>query len=197
VADALPQKKKWSLTQEAFDKLLSSLDADRERAGEKYEQIRAGLVRFFQWRGCTHSEDCADETINRAAKKLDEGEEFRDIYTYIHGMARLIALEALKASGKVQAISENLQTNQTVSEEQDDSQLRIECLKLCLEKLPSESRELILNYYEGEKRKKIETRQKMAESLSYSPNVLRNRVYRLREKLQVCVDSCMKKRKKG
>jgi DNA-directed RNA polymerase specialized sigma24 family protein len=195
VADAFPLKKKWSLTQEAFDKLLASLDADRERAGEKYEQIRAGLVKLFQWRGCPFPEDHADETINRVARKLADGEEFRDIYTYIQGVARMVVLEALKASAKEQAISEN-QPNQTLAEEDDDSQLRIECLKLCLEKLPLESREMIMNYYQGEKREKIEGRQKLAGSMSLSPNVLRNRAYRLRDKLQTCVDACMKKQKK-
>jgi DNA-directed RNA polymerase specialized sigma24 family protein len=93
-------------------------------------------------------------------------------------------------------ISENLQPNQISSEEDEDSQLRVECLKHCLEKLPLESREMILNYYQGEKRAKIDSRQKLADSLSLSAHVLRNRAYRLRDKLQTCVDGCMKKREK-
>ena len=43
--DAQPKaKKKWELTREAFDKLLVSLDADREVAAERYEVVRQKLI---------------------------------------------------------------------------------------------------------------------------------------------------------
>jgi hypothetical protein len=74
VADLSAQdRKRWSLTAEAFDKLLVSLDPDRERAGEKYEHLRGGLVCLFEWRGAPFPEDHADEVINRVARKLGEG----------------------------------------------------------------------------------------------------------------------------
>src|ERR671938_30866 len=62
-----------ALTAEAFTKLLARLDPDRERAGEKYEELRRTLVKFFEWRGAPFPEDQADETFNRVARKLDEG----------------------------------------------------------------------------------------------------------------------------
>src|SRR5262245_29135467 len=65
-------RRKWTLTQEAFDKLLATLDEDRERAGEIYLEIRSNLVRFFEWRGCPFPEDHADETFNRVAKRAEE-----------------------------------------------------------------------------------------------------------------------------
>ena len=37
------RKKDWTLTKEAFERLLDSLDANRERAGEKYENVRRKL----------------------------------------------------------------------------------------------------------------------------------------------------------
>ena len=192
MANVLPRTKKWDLTQEAFDKMLACLDADRERAGEKYEQIRFSLVRFFQWRGCRFSEDHADETINRVARKLGQGEEFRDIYTYTHGVARMVVMEVSKTAGREQSLAENLQPTQPVLEDDGDLQERAECLKPCLEGLPLESREMIVKYYQGERGAKINNRQKLAEAFSVSPHVLRNRAFRLREKLQDCVDRCMK-----
>ena len=45
----------------------------------------------------------ADETINRVAKKLDRGEEFRDLYTYVYGVARMLVLEIQKESAKQRA----------------------------------------------------------------------------------------------
>src|SRR5205085_751225 len=44
-------KKRWELTQAAFDKLLAQLDADVERAAHQYEVIRQGIMRFFECRG--------------------------------------------------------------------------------------------------------------------------------------------------
>src|ERR1044071_418476 len=68
-------RRKWTLTQEAFDRLLTTFGADRARRAEKYLEVRSNLVRFFEWRGCPFPEDHADETINRAAKRLVEGEQ--------------------------------------------------------------------------------------------------------------------------
>ena len=58
------------LTKEEFDELLSWLDTDPDRAGEKYEAIRHRLITIFLNRQCYEAEDLADETINRVAKKV-------------------------------------------------------------------------------------------------------------------------------
>ncbi len=49
-----------ALSREALDRLLARLDGDRERAGRRYETLRAGLVRFFEWRGSPFPVDNAD-----------------------------------------------------------------------------------------------------------------------------------------
>jgi hypothetical protein len=46
------QGRDWVLTSEALDRLLEQLDSDRDRAAEKYEQIRQRLIKLFRWRGC-------------------------------------------------------------------------------------------------------------------------------------------------
>lgn len=195
MADPLPNDRKWSLTEEAFDRFLHCLDEDRDRAGEKYEDIRGGLVRFFEWRGCSFSEDRADETINRVAKKLGLGEEFRDIYTYVYGVARLVRLEALRESSRERTALEALPHNQIPHEESEDLQTALECLKRCLERLSPENREMIEGYYQGEKSAKIEHRKRLAEKLALPLNALRIRACRIREKLQVCVGSCVDRAK--
>ena len=63
---------KAALTQESFAALLLFLDADRERAGEKYEELRRTLIRFFEWRGAPFPEEHADETLNRVARQAAE-----------------------------------------------------------------------------------------------------------------------------
>src|SRR5438270_7361536 len=87
---------KWTLTQEAFDRLLHSLDAERERAGNVYQETRSNLTRLFEWRGCPFPEDHADETINRVARRIEEGEDVRDVTKYFFGVARLVVLEVHK-----------------------------------------------------------------------------------------------------
>jgi hypothetical protein len=48
---------KAGLTADTFTRLLHRLDADRERAGEKYEDLRRTLIRFFEWRGAPYPEE--------------------------------------------------------------------------------------------------------------------------------------------
>ena len=77
------------VSQASFDRLLSLLDSDRERAGERYELIRQKLTKFFQWRGCSEPEEYADRTIDRVARKVGEGAEIRssEAYAFFHGVA--------------------------------------------------------------------------------------------------------------
>src|SRR5438067_9481747 len=86
-------RQKWSLTQAAFDALLASLGADRDLAADRYLEIRRNLVRLFEWRGCATPDEYADETINRCAKKIGEGEEIRDVAIYCIGIARMVLRE--------------------------------------------------------------------------------------------------------
>src|SRR5215813_5974815 len=97
-------KKDWVVTQAAFEQLLGHLDPDREQAGEKYEQIRRKLTKFFQWRGCAVPEEFADRTIDRAARRMAEGAEMRsqDVYVFFHGIAVNVLREHWKEAQKVQ-----------------------------------------------------------------------------------------------
>ena len=71
--DSVPFKKDWSITPAAFERLLQELDPAREAAAEKYELIRNKLMSFFRWRACPTPEEYADRTIDRVARRLEEG----------------------------------------------------------------------------------------------------------------------------
>ena len=64
------RKKHWSLTQDAFDKLLAWLAPDREQAGERYEEIRCQLMSLFLRWGSAIPEELIDETFNRLAQDI-------------------------------------------------------------------------------------------------------------------------------
>ncbi|MFN7945445.1 MAG: sigma-70 family RNA polymerase sigma factor [Blastocatellia bacterium] len=183
----------WSLTGEAFARFLSCLDSDTERAGEKYESVRLMLLKFFDWRGAHFPEECADETINRVIRKIDEGETIRDIPTYCQGVARLVFLETLKRADSKRADIEEVSQLELAAPEPETEDPRLACFNRCLAELPPESRQLIMQYYQDEKRARINNRQSLAERLGLPLNALRSRAQRIRNRLEECVSRCLKK----
>jgi len=186
---AVPRQK-WALNQEAFDKLLVAFDVDRETAGRKYLEIRNNLTRFFEWRGCSFPEDHADETINRMAKRVFEGEAILNHSGYAMGVARLLLLEINKGRQREQSALAEIGAAPEVYVPENDEESRLTCLRSCLQTLSPDNRELILQYYQGEKGEKIENRKKLLERLGIPVNTLRMRALRLRERLQSCVEEC-------
>jgi DNA-directed RNA polymerase specialized sigma24 family protein len=184
-------RQKWTLTQEAFDRLLVALGGDRDSAAQKYLEIRTNLVRFFEWRGCSFPEDHADETINRIAKRVAEGEEILNYSGYAVGVARLLLLEINKGRQREQLALAEIGQASEAYEEKDDGEHRLVCLRSCLETLTTDNRALILQYYQGEKGEKIQNRKKLMDQFGIPVNTLRMRALRLREKLQSCVEECV------
>lgn len=181
------QPAKWNLTAAAFGGFLSRLDINREKAGEKYVTLRRNLVRFFEGRGFSEAEEAADEVCNRLARKLDAGEHIEDLNQYAYGVARYLILELYKEQARRRQIAEKLSIDEFSQEEENESELRLDCLNRCLGDLSAENRELILAYYQGDGREKIENRRKLAEKMGIPNNALRNRAVRLREKLKILV----------
>lgn len=188
----LNSRQKWTLTQDAFDKLLIFFGGgDREGGSEKYLEIRSNLTRFFEWRGCPFPEDHADETMNRVAKKVAEGEEILNPSGYAMGVARLLLLEILKGRQREQSALTEMGQSSEIYDADDDGEGRLTCLRNCLQTLSPDNRELILQYYQGEKSEKIQNRKKLIERLGIPVNTLRMRALRLRERLQGCVEECL------
>jgi DNA-directed RNA polymerase specialized sigma24 family protein len=184
-------RQKWTLTQEAFDRLLIALGGTRDSGSEKYLEIRSQLTRFFEWRGCSFPEDHADETFNRIARRIDEGEEILNPAGYAMGVARLLLLEIIKSRQREQTALNEIGTASDAFVAADDGEDRLECLRNCLQTLSPDNRELILQYYQGEKGEKIQNRKKLLDRLGIPVNTLRMRALRLRERLQSCVDECL------
>jgi DNA-directed RNA polymerase specialized sigma24 family protein len=184
IAEATRQK--WSLTQTAFDSLLAHLDSNRDIAADRYLRMRRDLVRLFEWRGCHAPDDYADETINRCARKIEQGEEIRDLPTYSIGVARMLLLEMSRdRSRQVRSLDETAEPA-VWPEMQSDVENRVEALRLSLQKLSHDDRFLILNYYGGDKSGRIKTRKMLLEMFGIGASTLRMRAMRIREKLQAC-----------
>ena len=196
-------KKDWTVTPEAFDKLLVWLDSDRETAGIKYEKIRQKLIKLFRWRNCQPEEEYADITINRVTRRIFESVtvEVSDPYLYFHGTALNVIREFWRGQAKHKredfetlAYSDLAIESPEQKIEQELEQVRqtnrYSCMQGCLRELPTETRDFITEYHHGEKKK--DARKALAEKLNVPMNVLRIRACRVREGLQKCVDKCLK-----
>jgi DNA-directed RNA polymerase specialized sigma24 family protein len=194
----------WKLTPDAFDRLLSSFDAgDRERAGQKYEILRRKLLEFFAARGSRAPDEHADETLNRVARKIAEGEAIENINKYCYGVARLLWMEVSRRRGK-EPVAFDDEHSASIKYDADDEQARerqreaserqLECFEECLSKLPPETRTFIVEYYREENGLKIEHRKAQAAHLGTTLNALRLRASRLRRELGTCINSCLSRR---
>ena len=147
--ESVSQRADTELTQELFERLLRWLDADRDRAGQRYEEIRFQLIKIFTSRGCLISEELADETINRVAKRVQQiAETYEgDPALYFYGAARLIYLEYLRRKPAPQPLAPS-----AASEEEEQ---RYECLEQCIERLTPKNRELLRAYYRDDERGEV------------------------------------------
>jgi DNA-directed RNA polymerase specialized sigma24 family protein len=160
-----PQER-WILTREAFEKFLAVLDPDLDRAGKVYEEIRSKLLTFFRCNGCREGESLADETLDRTVRRMSEI-EVRDIMPFIRGIARNVASESHKRSTKTPALEDvpaPVWDRARIEESIAADPVRLGCLENCLKKLPSEEEKLIREYYQDEKRQKIDRKRRLAET---------------------------------
>jgi len=180
------QKSKADLTKEALERLLHWLDRDRDRAGQRYEQIRSGLIKVFLCRGSVDPEELADETINRVARKVQEIAEsyVGDPALYFYGVAKMVYLEYSRRKP--------VAPHPTPPNAAEDADLRYECLERCMRKLSAKNRELILAYYEHESGAKIEHRKELADQMGITANALWIRVHRIKKDLQNCINQSLK-----
>lgn len=182
------------LTKVSLEKLLLSLDEDRDVAAKRYETLRLGLIRFFEWRGCAYPDEHADEVIDRVASKIDRGEEIGKISQYAIGVARFLFLEIVKERQKQEAMLSEL-SREAILEETSAEEARLECVRHCLQALPKDNYELVIAYYSDMGEEKISERKKLAQRLGISPQALRMRLQRIRAGLERCASDCMDRKK--
>lgn len=187
---------KKGLSPEAFAKLLDRLGDDPEQAGEKYEELRRVLIRFFEWRGSAFPEEYADECLNRIASKLDEGVEIKNVGAYGHEVARLVFLESLRSRELKNVPLDNVDYEigtENNTDEADEKERCMRCLDECLATLKPDGRDLITEYYKDNGSSRIDHRQTLAARLGLRRDALGNRAQRIRDKLEQCVKRCLAK----
>jgi DNA-directed RNA polymerase specialized sigma24 family protein len=185
-------KKSEPPSQEEFDALLAWLDPDRDCAGVKHEEIRSKLIKILERRQCYVAEELADETINRVSHRVKDVTPtyVGDPALYFYGVLKNVYKEWSKWWREKQTSLDNVP--QPAPEPAEDVELIHEYLDKCRQELEDpEDRELILKYYEKEKRARIDNRKQLADGLGVTLNNLRIRIHRINAILQKCIVDCL------
>ena len=180
------------LTEDSLNLFLKWIAPDPDSAGSSYEAIRRRLIALFVRGGCACSEDLADKTIDRVIARLPA---IIDSYTgepvaYLLKVAHHLHLEYLeKQPAPLSSLPPDkpLAAQDTAREEEQ----AYECLEKCLKTLTPKNQELVIAYYQQEKRAKIDFRKKLARQTGIAVNALRIRMHRTREYLQKCILECL------
>ena len=169
---------------EAFDRLLSALDADRDRAGEAYEHLRERTAGLLRWWGASDAEDLADLTLDRVARKLEEGATIANgsFGAYVRGVARMIFYESRRRPQV--HVADGAYLAPPPSSDPD----LLNCLDSCLQGLNPDDRRTVLRYYGDGKLSDV--RKRLGEELGVTMTALRIRAHRLRMQLERCVVAC-------
>jgi DNA-directed RNA polymerase specialized sigma24 family protein len=125
-------------------------------------------------------------------KKIDEGAEITSPTGFICSVANYIFQEN-NEPGRFTELDEQMPLASTDPSqlELEDGDPLIDCFDKCLEELPPDNKQLIMEYYQEEKRTKIDLRKQLAEQLNIPMNALRIRAHRIRKSLEECIQHCL------
>ena len=198
---ATNRKSEWIATEGSFAAFLEWLDQGFDTKGAAYLEIRGRLVTYFDRKGCLSADDLADETLNRVQRRLEEeGAIHADSPAkFCYAVAKYVFFEHLR-SGRAKEVSDELINRDAIKndaasfkaeDEIRDHERALRCLEKCIAQLDAERRELVVEYYHGEQRAKIENRRRLAARFGLTLNALSIRTYRIRERLEICVRRCI------
>lgn len=181
---------KSKLRPDDFDEMLLWLDPDpdgtgipnKDRGAEKYGKIHQRIIRIYRTRGSNRAEEIADKALERFEEKAKRLRlRYKgDPALYVYAIAKRVHKEILREES--QTLVPPLPRDDT-----DEVELRHAWLEHCLKLLKPESHKLILRFYQGEKREKIENRKRLAAELGINSKALSLRALHIRQKLYGCM----------
>ena len=177
-----------------FARFLARLDPVPSRAWEAYDSLRRKLVGFFRYDYPLRAEDLAEEALDRVARKSDS-QEIRALGEFAFGVARNLRRELARQDlTRIRVIgSEMLTRNINAETNLEDSIIQgmdtekmVAHLSACLRSMKPDERRLVIDYYSPAGEDIAESRLALARRLGISMGSLRNRMLRLRAKLESC-----------
>lgn len=177
--------------------LLAKLDEDVAEAVGKYQELRNDLTRRLSDWGSPLPDYLADETQDRVIRRIEEGEEIRDLTHFSRAVAWRVWQEYLRKTADelppdIPATCPSLEG----LEDEEAHERRFTCMRMCLAKRSPETRWLISEYSHPDRKgkEKILHREKLAEMLGITRNQLTRRIHGIREELITCQNDCLRKK---
>jgi len=141
-------KAKWEASESSFVRFLAWIDNGRESEGQEYLALRSRLVAYFQRKGCEIPDDLADETLERAHRRLDEVGRI-DVETpakFCYITAKFVFLEYLRSGRRKEKNIEPADFEkfeaQSLDGDNEQKEQMSRCLERCLSTLGSDGRNL-------------------------------------------------------
>ncbi len=165
------------MAQAGGEHFLSLFDPDPYAAEKKYQTLRSKLVFFFRHNRCPDPENMADEVFVRTLRRIDEGVKPESgIAAYCYGVANLLILEERRGVHP-QSLPEDLPQKHHPAPADLNHPERSVFLDELLGGLSEDEKRLFARYY-------LDDRAELAKSERMTPNSLRIRVFRIRQKMQ-------------
>jgi DNA-directed RNA polymerase specialized sigma24 family protein len=192
----------WEPNEKSFQAFLNWLNGGANSDGQRYLELRQRLELYFDRKNCVAPSQLADETLNRVIRKLEENGDINGLapLQYCYSVAKGVFLEALRADNRspfyppVTATNpSNLAGRSVTLPESGAATEQKEKVAACVETLSSADRELIVEYYRGRQRSKMEHRAALAARLGLTASALSSRALSVRQRLEVCIQACLKK----
>jgi len=162
-------------------------DADEERAAQQYERLRQRAHHLLLGPALPGPEVSGDETLDRISRRIEEGEQIRDVDPLCLRSGAPGRDETFKSVRRRHRLLTSLATSTLspagVTSQEHSGRTPSSGIQGCMRRLPPEDRELISHYYESGGRDQQEERRQLAARLGLSAVALRLRAFRIRRVL--------------
>lgn len=168
--------------------LLEIRCSNQDEAGVAYNELRNSLVRFFQIKGDSDPDEAADLTLDRAALKIPKDTPIENLTGYCFGVARFIFLERVRRTKKLNDAAAEFYSKRNSSEIVQETDDEFTVLRKCFEKLTNAEKLFLRDYFADLPFSELDkSRRQTCLENDITPNNLRLRVFRLRQRLENCV----------
>jgi hypothetical protein len=189
VAEIVGELRVWlwmsdtTLTRDAWDQLLRTLDPEVAHAAARYERLRSCLIALYRGRALPDPEGLADQVFDGVARSLAGAPERpHDVGAALREVAGRIAGEARRAC-REQAIALAALPPPPAPPAPHDPDDPVARLCRCLDELPRTDRWSLLEYEACADGDRSRRRRALAAELGIPLNALRVRIHRLRARL--------------
>lgn len=172
---------------DSLQKLIDYCSSNSASA-PSYNELRNTLIRYFQLKADIDPETAADQTLDRVGVKIQQQTEILDLKKYSIGVARFIFLERIKVHAREKEAAAEYYSGQESKPVEYEEDTRLRKWRECFQSLNSDERILLKNYFADLPFSPLnEKRIRLCSEYQISMNNLRLKVFRLRQRLEKCV----------